>query len=95
MTDTEIPADLLDYKREFNAVTYELATLSRTMPSGVAILAGEATEDPADRERWNELYARQGELAELIHRHPAFAGLSQIERYNLDKSASKAARAAV
>lgn len=93
MTATEIPADLVELKREFIRVGDDLAELSRTMPSGMAILTGEAVEDPADRERWNVLYAQQGELAEKIHRHPAFEGLSQVEHYNLDKEASKQARA--
>jgi hypothetical protein len=39
------------------------------------------------------LYDRLGTLAEEIHRHPAFEGLSQVGRYELDAAASKAARA--
>lgn len=93
MTTTEIPADLIDLKREFIRVDHELAELSRTMPSGRAIIAGEAAEDPADRACWNVLYARLGTLAEEIHRHPAFEGLSQVERHEMDTAASKAARA--
>lgn len=93
MTTIEIPADLIDLKREFIRVDSELAELSRTMPPGKAIIAGEATEDPADRARWNVLHDRLGTLAEEIRRHPAFEGLSQVDRYELDAAASKAARA--
>jgi hypothetical protein len=93
VTTTEIAADLISLKREFIRVDSELAELSRTMPSGKAIIAGEAAEDPADRARWNVLYDRLGTLAEEIHRHPAFEGLSQVGRYELDAAASKAARA--
>lgn len=93
VTDTEIPADLIQLKREFIATDAELAALSKAMPSGRAIIAGEATEDPADRARWNVLHDRRGTLAEDIHRHEAFKGLSQVDRYKLDEAASKAARA--
>jgi hypothetical protein len=93
VTTTEIPADLIGLKHEFIRVDHELAELSRTMPSGRAIIAGEAAEDPADRARWNVLYDQLGTLAEEIHRHPAFEGLSQVERHEMDAAASKAARA--
>lgn len=93
MTTIEIPAGLVELKREFIRIDDELAALSRTMPSGAAILAGEVAEDPADREHWNALYARQGELAVQIRGHEAFKGLSQMQRYQLDTEASKQARA--
>lgn len=93
MTDIEPPADLIELKRQFIATDQELIALSATMPSGRAIIAGNATEDPADRARWNVLYDRLGTLVEQIDNHPAFEGLSQVEKYRLREAASKAARA--
>lgn len=93
MTDIEPPANLIELKRDFITTDLELAALSKTMPSGRAVLAGEAVEDPADRARWNVLHDRLGALVEEIRRHPAFEGLSQVERYELDAAASNAARA--
>lgn len=61
MTDAiEPPADLIELKRQFIITDRKLTDLSATMPSGRAILAGEAVEDPADRARWNVLYDRLG-----------------------------------
>lgn len=93
MTDIEPPADLIALKREFLTTDREWAALSATMPSGRAILAGEAVEDPADRARWNVLYDRLGELVMQIRRHSAFETLSQVDKHQLDEAASKAARA--
>lgn len=93
VTDSEIPAGLIALKRDFIETDIALAELSKTMPSGRAIIAGEAVEDPADRARWNVLNDRLGTLAEEINRHSAFEGLSQKDRYEVDKAASKAARA--
>lgn len=95
MTTTDIPADLIALKRDFIQTDADLAALSKTMPSGPAIIAGEAAEDPADRARWNVLHDRLGTLVEEIRRHPAFEGLSQVDRYELDAAASKAARGSV
>lgn len=93
VTDIEPPADLIALKREFITTDREWAALSATMPSGRAVLAGEAVEDPADRARWNVLYDRLGTLVEKIDNHPGFEGLSQVEKYRLREAASKAARA--
>lgn len=93
MTTTDIPADLIALKRDFIQTDADLAALSKTMPSGPAIVAGEAEEDPADRARWNVLNDRLGTLTEEINAHPAFEGLVPKDRYELDKAASKAARA--
>lgn len=95
VTDAEIPDSLLALKRDFIETDAELAALSKTMPSGPAIIAGEAAEDPADRARWNVLHDRLGTLVEDIHRHPAFEGLSQVNRYKLNEAASRAARASL
>lgn len=92
MTDIEPPADLVRLKRDFLQTDADLAALSKTMPSGRAIIAGEAAEDPEDRVRWNVLHDRLRTLVKEIHRHPAFQGLSQVDRYRLDEAASKDAR---
>lgn len=95
VTDSEIPAELIALKRDFIETDAALTELSKTMPSGRAIIAGEAVEDPADRERWNVLNDNLGTLAEEINRHSAFEGLSQKERYEVAEAASKAARASL
>lgn len=93
MTDIEPPADLIALKREFIATDLELTALSKTMPSGRAIIAGEAAEDPADRAQWDVLHDQLGALVLQIRRHPAFEKLSQVDKNQLDEAASKAARA--
>lgn len=93
VTDIEPPADLVQLKRDFIDTDRELTALSKAMPSGRAVLAGESIEDPADRARWNVLHDRLGALVLQIRQHPVFEGLSQVERYQLDEAASKAARA--
>ena len=93
VTDIEPPVDLIELKREFITIDRELNALPETMPSGRAVLAGEAAEDPADRAQWNVLHDRLGALVEQIEGHSAFEGLSQGEKYRLKEAASKAARA--
>lgn len=93
VTDAEPPADLIQLKRQFIETDAELTALSKTMPSGRAIIAGEAAEEPADRARWNVLHDRLGALVMQIRRHPAFETLSQVDKHQLDEAASKAARA--
>lgn len=78
MSDTEIPADLIELKASFYATERELAALSNT--------------DPADPGRWKATHDKLGDLAVAIHRHPALQALPMVERLKLDQAASAAAR---
>lgn len=78
MSDAEIPADLIELKRQFYATERELAELSGA--------------DPADPGRWNATHSKLGDLAVAIHRHPALQALPPVERLKLDTAASSAAR---
>lgn len=83
MTDIEPPADLIRVKAQFYALEASHAEFCASLPP-------EPTEDQRGR-----LEAEQRALTEAalrVHRHEAFEGLSQMERYELDKAASKAAR---
>lgn len=84
MTDTEIDPDLIRVKAQFYALEDSHAEYCANLPA-------EPTD--AQRERVRDEQRALTEAALRIHRHPAFEGLSQIERYNLDAAASKAARA--
>lgn len=84
VTDSEIDPDLIRVKAEFYALEASHAEYCASLPR-------EPTEDQRGR-----LQAEQRALTEAAmrtHRHPAFEGLSQMQRYELDKAASKAARA--
>lgn len=76
VTDAEIPAALIEKKREFYATEAELAGMR-----------------DADPEQWRAVHQRLTQLAVDLDNHPAFEGLSQVERYKLDAAASKVARA--
>ena len=92
VTDSEIPDDLIQLKRDHVAVQDEIAALADTMPKSTDIVAGVAKVSPEQQAQWSVLHDRLGTLTERIHRHPAFENLDQIARYKLDAAASKAAR---
>ena len=86
MTDIEIDPDLLRAKVDFYTLDTAHATFCASLPA-----------EPDDEQR-AQLHASQQALTEaalVIHRHPAFEGLSQMDRYKLDVAASKAARASL
>lgn len=78
VSDVEIPADLIELKRQFYATEREIAAL--------------AAAEPADPGRWKATHDKLGDLAVAIHRHPALQALPPVERLKLDLAASKAAR---
>ncbi len=84
MTDAEVDPDLIRAKAQFYALEDSHAKYCASLPA-------EPTE--AQRERVRDEQRALTEAALRIHRHPAFKGLSQVERYRLDEAASKAARA--
>jgi hypothetical protein len=88
----EIPADLIQLKRDHIRIQGELAALSKTLPNPLAVVAGTAEDDPGGREQWTALHAELGDLTMQIHRHPAWDGLSMPDRLKLDQEASRAAR---
>ncbi|ACU71857.1 hypothetical protein Caci_2948 [Catenulispora acidiphila DSM 44928] len=49
----------------------------------------------ADPEEWRAVQQRLTQLAVDLDNNKAFEGLSQLERYELDKAASKQARAEI
>lgn len=83
VTDIEPPADLIRVKAQFYALEESHAEYCASLPADV-------TE--AQQERVRDEQRALSEAALRIHRHPAFEGLSQMQRYELDKAASKAAR---
>ena len=84
MTDIEIDPDLIRAKGEFYALEASHAEYCASLPP-------EPTEGQRGRLRGEQQALTEAALR--IHRHPAFEGLSQMDRYELDKVASKAARA--
>jgi len=86
VTDPEIDPDLIRAKTEFYALDAAHTAYCASLPP-------EPTED--QRVRLRDEQRALTEAALLIHRHPAFKGLSQVEHYQLDEAASKAARASL
>jgi len=92
VTDTPAFADLIDLKRRFIALTDRQKTLADAMPKPTAIVADEAAATAEQRTEWNQVAAELTDLAVQINNHAVFEDVSQMERYQLDKDASKAAR---
>ena len=78
MSDTDVPADLIDLKRQFYETERELAELAKA--------------NPFDSVRWQVTHGRLGDLAVAIHRPPALQALAPVDRLKLDTAASRAAR---
>lgn len=78
VSDTEIPADLLQLKLRFYETEHEQAELAKA--------------DPLDVDRWQATRVRLADLAVEIHRHPALQALTGVDRLKLDTAASNAAR---
>lgn len=93
VTDLDIPADLIDLKRRFIALTQQQESLAKELPSSTAIAGGKAAFTDEQRAGWDRLRAELGDLAVQIHAHPFLASLPMAERYKADEAASKVARA--
>lgn len=86
MTDPEALADLVRLKLQFYNLNEQHAQWCMTLPPAL-----EMTEEQHNRMRQTQ--AQLTDLAMRIHGHRVFEGLSQVERYELNEEASKAARA--
>lgn len=58
----------------------------------MAIATGQASLTEQQRADWTRIQTGLTELAVQINRHPALAGLSAVDRYALDRAATKAAK---
>lgn len=93
VSDLEIPADLIQLKRDFLRQEMDLAEVAARMPSAAAIVADEATVTPDDQTAWDVLWQQQDETVRAIHRHPALDGLTRQQQAEMQAGAMRAARA--
>jgi hypothetical protein len=84
--NSETFADLVRLKRQFYDLNEQHAQWCMTLPPAL-----EMSED--QRGRMRQTQVQMTDLAAQIHGHRAFEGLDQMRRYELDREASKAARA--
>jgi hypothetical protein len=75
MADFDVPADLLELKRDFLRLDARCEEISAALPSNVLVLAGQAEPDMEGQAELVEARSDRLRLVEEINAHPWWSGV--------------------
>jgi hypothetical protein len=88
MADCTFPPDLVQLQARFFALDAEAERLAAVLPSGIAVLAGEAERDVAGEQALNAVREERGQVVLDLNRHPFWRTVDN--RFNAGMALRKA-----
>lgn len=80
MSEQGFPPELVDAQRAFWTAEKRVAEIVARLPSGAAIVAGEAAISEEDRAELEEARAERGRLVEFLYAHEFWKDAPEPER---------------